>query len=101
MKTISLSKLHLSIMQNKYLNLVASLFSLAEVKAIMNAIVVPVFLTVLFKNIMMGLLWIFLVSMIYEKIEFHKIENKRAFYTTLKWFTAILFIITVAVIGTF
>ena len=101
MKMINLHQIHLSLMQNKYLSFIASLFSLAEVKSIMNAIIMPVLFTVLFKNIFMGLLWVFLVVIIYEKIQAHKIENKRAFYTTLKWFTTILFLITLTVLGTF
>jgi hypothetical protein len=67
-----------------------SVFNEAEYKAILNIIIVPLILSLLWKNLLIGLCWILLVTIIYKFIRKDKTENAKVFFDFLKVLTLIL-----------
>lgn len=61
-----------------------SVFSEAEYKAILNSIVIPLILTLLSNNLLIGLSWVLLVTIIYKFIQKKKAENAKVFFNFLK-----------------
>ncbi len=60
------------------------IFSEAEYKAFMNSVIIPIILTLLSSNLLIGLCWILLVTIIYKFIHKNKTENARVFFKFLK-----------------
>ena len=56
------------------------IFSEAEYKAFMNSVIIPIILTLLSSNLLIGLCWILLVTIIYKFIHKNKTENARVFF---------------------
>ncbi|MCG3705464.1 hypothetical protein L5F43_03095 [Aliarcobacter butzleri] len=79
-------------------------FSEAEYKAISNCIIIPLILTLSSKNLLIGLCWILLVTIIYKFIHKNKTENAKAFFDLLKALnliligTIVLFLLTITLI---
>jgi hypothetical protein len=67
-----------------------SVFNEAEYKATLNIIIVPLILSLLWKNLLIGLCWILLVTIIYKFIRKDKTENAKVFFDFLKVLTLIL-----------
>jgi hypothetical protein len=67
-----------------------SIFNEAEYKAILNSIVVPLILSLLCTNLLIGLSWVLLVTIIYKFIRKDKTENAKTFFNFLKVLTLIL-----------
>ena len=63
------------------------IFSEAEYKAFMNSVIIPIILTLLSSNLLIGLCWILLVTIIYKFIHKNKTENARVFFKFLKVLT--------------
>ncbi len=61
-----------------------TIFSKAEQRAGMNAIILPIIITLISSNILIGLCWILMVSVIYKFIQKEKIENAMIFFQFLK-----------------
>ena len=61
-----------------------SIFNEAEYKAILNSVLIPLILTLLTKNLLIGLCWILLVTIIYKLIQKNKTENAKVFFNFLK-----------------
>jgi hypothetical protein len=53
------------------------IFSEAEYKAFMNSVIIPIILTLLSSNLLIGLCWILLVTIIYKFIHKNKTENAK------------------------
>ena len=53
------------------------IFSEAEYKAFMNSVIIPIILTLLSSNLLIGLCWILLVTIIYKFINKVRSSNKR------------------------
>jgi hypothetical protein len=74
-----------------------SVFNEAEYKAMLNSIVIPLILTILSDNLLIGLSWVLLVTIIYKFIHKNKVENAKAFFNFLKVlsliFVGLIFII--------
>ena len=51
------------------------IFSEAEYKAFMNSVIIPIILTLLSSNLLIGLCWILLVTIIYKFIHKNKTEK--------------------------
>ncbi|MPL66172.1 hypothetical protein SDC9_11841 [bioreactor metagenome] len=60
------------------------IFSEAEYKAISNCIIIPLILTLLTKNLLVGLCWVLFITIIYKFIHKNKTENAKAFFDLLK-----------------
>lgn len=58
-------------------------FSIAELKAFLNAFLMPLCLIVISNNILTGLCWVFLLTIVYKTIQKHKVENARIFFKFL------------------
>ena len=58
-------------------------FTIAELKATLNAFLMPLLLIVLSNNILTGLCWVLLITVIYETIQKEKVENAKMFYMFL------------------
>ena len=71
-----------------------SLLSEAESKAILNSIIIPLILTLLSSNLLIGLCWVLLVTVIYKFIQKEKTENATMFFNFLKVLSMILLFIT-------
>lgn len=71
-----------------------SIFNEAEYKAILNSVLIPLILTLLTKNLLIGLCWILLVTIIYKFIQKNKTENAKVFFNFLKVQSLILLFIT-------
>lgn len=69
-------------------------FSEAEYKAISNCIIIPLILTLLTKNLLVGLCWVLFITIIYKFIHKNKTENAKAFFNLLKVLSLILLFIT-------
>ncbi|KLE04226.1 hypothetical protein N5U00_07965 [Aliarcobacter butzleri] len=69
-------------------------FNEAEHKAISNCIIIPLILTLLTKNLLVGLCWVLLVTVIYKFIQKEKTENAAMFFNFLKVLSMILLFIT-------
>ena len=69
-------------------------FSEAEYKAISNCIILPLILTLLTKNLLVGLCWVLFITIIYKFIHKNKTENAKAFFNLLKVLSLILLFIT-------
>lgn len=67
-----------------------SVFNEAEYKAILNIIIVPLILSLLWTNLLIGLCWILLVTIIYKFIRKDKTENAKVFFNFLKVLILIL-----------
>ncbi|OGS70798.1 MAG: hypothetical protein A3F91_09805 [Flavobacteria bacterium RIFCSPLOWO2_12_FULL_35_11] len=65
-------------------------FSTAEKKAALNAVVIPVILTAATQNILMGLLWIFFISILYVTKLSDKVENADKFFLFCRYLSAFL-----------
>jgi len=65
------------------------IFSEAEYKAFMNSVIIPIILTLLSSNLLIGLCWILLVTIIYKFIHKNKTENARVFFKFLKVLTLV------------
>lgn len=65
-------------------------FSEAEYKAISNCIIIPLILTLLTKNLLVGLCWVLFITIIYKFIHKNKTENAKAFFDLLKALSLIL-----------
>lgn len=65
-------------------------FSEAEYKAISNCIIIPLILTLLTKNLLVGLCWVLFLTIIYKFIHKNKTENAKAFFNLLKVLSLIL-----------
>lgn len=61
-----------------------SIFNEAEYKAILNSVIIPLILTLLSKNLLIGLSWILLITIIYKFIQKKKAENAKVFFNFLK-----------------
>lgn len=76
------------------------LFSEAEIKATFNGIIIPLILTLFSKNLLIGLCWILLVTIIYKFIHKNKTENAKYFFKLLKLLTFIFILfINIILIG--
>lgn len=64
-------------------------FSSSEIKATVNSVIIPLILMLLSKNLLMGLCWIFLVTIIYTFVQKEKTENAKMFFHFLKIMTLI------------
>ncbi|WP_141050949.1 hypothetical protein [Aliarcobacter cryaerophilus] len=73
------------------------IFSEAEYKAFMNSVIIPIILTLLSSNLLIGLCWILLVTIIYKFINKNKTENARVFFKFLKVLT-LVFLNTIVLI---
>lgn len=73
------------------------IFSEAEYKAFMNTVIIPIILTLLSSNLLIGLCWILLVTIIYKFIHKNKTENARVFFKFLKVLT-LVFLNTIVLI---
>ena len=73
------------------------IFSEAEYKAFMNSVIIPIILTLLSSNFLIGLCWILLVTIIYKFINKNKTENARVFFKFLKVLT-LVFLNTIVLI---
>ena len=73
------------------------IFSEAEYKAFMNSLIIPIILTLLSSNLLIGLCWILLVTIIYKFIHKNKTENARVFFKFLKVLT-LVFLNTIVLI---
>lgn len=71
-----------------------SVFSEAESKAMLNSIIIPLILTLLSSNLLIGLCWVLLVTVIYKFIQKEKTENATMFFNFLKVLSMILLFIT-------
>ena len=71
-----------------------SVFSEAESKAMLNSIIIPLILTLLSSNLLIGLCWVLLVTIIYKFIQKEKTENAAMFFNFLKVLSMILLFIT-------
>lgn len=71
-----------------------SVFSEAESKAMLNSIIIPLILTLLSSNLLIGLCWVLLVTVIYKFIQKEKTENATMFFNFLKVLSLILLFIT-------
>lgn len=71
-----------------------SVFSEAESKAMLNSIIIPLILTLLSSNLLIGLCWVLLVTVIYKFIQKEKKENATIFFNFLKVLSLILLFIT-------
>jgi hypothetical protein len=60
------------------------IFNEAEYKATLNSIIIPLILTLLTKNLLLGLCWILLVTIIYKFIQKNKTANAKVFFNFLK-----------------
>ena len=69
-------------------------FNEAEYKAISNCIIIPLILTQLTKNLLVGLCWVLFITIIYKFIHKNKTENAKAFFNLLKVLSLILLFIT-------
>ncbi|KLE06319.1 hypothetical protein [Aliarcobacter butzleri] len=69
-------------------------FSEAEYKAISNCIIIPLILTLLTKNLLVGLCWVLFITITYKFIHKNKTENAKAFFDLLKVLSLILLFIT-------
>lgn len=77
-----------------------NIFTKAQEKAFLNAFIIPLFLTIVDFNILLGLTYIFFMSVVYLFIQKRKIENAKAFFLFLKYeamfvllFTAVILIL--------
>ena len=75
-----------------------SLLSEAESKAILNSIIIPLILTLLSSNLLIGLCWVLLVTVIYKFIQKEKTENATMFFNFLKVLSLMIIGIVVLVI---
>ena len=73
------------------------IFSEAEYKAFMNSVIIPIILTLLSSNLLIGLCWILLVTIIYKFIHKNKTEKARVFFKFLKVLT-LVFLNTIVLI---
>lgn len=60
------------------------IFNEAEYKATLNSVIIPLILTLLTKNLLLGLCWILLVTIIYKFIQKNKTANAKVFFNFLK-----------------
>ncbi|MDN5051368.1 hypothetical protein PJV92_11530 [Aliarcobacter butzleri] len=65
-------------------------FSEAEYKAISNCIIIPLILTLLTRNLLVGLCWVLFITIIYKFIHKNKTENAKVFFDLLKALSLIL-----------
>lgn len=75
-----------------------SVFSEAESKAMLNSIIIPLILTLLSSNLLIGLCWVLLVTIIYKFIQKEKTENATIFFNFLKVLSLVIIGIVVLVI---
>lgn len=75
-----------------------SVFSEAETKAMLNSIIIPLILTLLSDNLLIGLCWVLLVTVIYKFIQKEKTENATMFFNFLKILSLVILGIVVLVI---
>lgn len=68
-------------------------FSVGELKAVLNALVMPLFLMVLSKNILIGICWVLLITVIYKTVQKEKVENAKYFFRFLLAETVVICII--------
>ena len=79
-------------------------FNEAEYKAISNCIIIPLILTLLTKNLLVGLCWVLFITIIYKFIHKNKTENAKVFFNLLKVLSLIfisiivLFLLTITLI---
>lgn len=71
-----------------------SVFSEAESKAMLNSIIIPLILTLLSSNLLIGLCWVLLLTVIYKFIQKEKTENAAMFFNFLKVLSMISLSIT-------
>ena len=62
-----------------------------------NSVIIPIILTLLSSNLLIGLCWILLVTIIYKFIHKNKTENARVFFKFLKVLT-LVFLNTIVLI---
>lgn len=65
------------------------LFNESEYKAFTNSIIIPLILTLFSSNLLIGLSWILLVTVIYKFIHKNKTENAKVFFKFIKILTLI------------
>ena len=75
-----------------------AVFSEAESKAILNSIIIPLILTLLSSNLLIGLCWVLLVTVIYKFIQKEKTENATMFFNFLKVLSLVIIGVIVLVI---
>lgn len=75
-----------------------SVFSEAESKAMLNSIIIPLILTLLSSNLLIGLCWVLLVTVIYKFIQKEKTENATMFFNFLKVLSLVIIGVIVLVI---
>ncbi|MBL3521008.1 hypothetical protein H0A43_11005 [Arcobacter lanthieri] len=73
-------------------------FNEAEYKASINSIIIPISLTLFSSNLLIGLCWILLVTIIYKFIHKNKTENAKVFFTFLKVLTLVFLNIIVLIL---
>ena len=74
------------------------LFSEAESKATLNSVIIPLILTLLTKNLLIGLCWILFVTIIYKIIHKNKTENAKVFFDFLKILSVIFLSFTIFIL---
>lgn len=75
-----------------------SVFSEVESKAMLNSIIIPLILTLISDNLLIGLSWVLLVTIIYKFIQKEKTENATMFFNFLKVLSLVILGIVVLVI---
>ncbi len=73
----------------------SEIFTEAEKKALKNTILIPFILGFVFQNVLMGIGWVLLMTVIYIFIHKNKKENARAFFNFLKVITFICLVVVV------
>jgi len=71
----------------------------AEKKACLNAFVIPICLGFVSENFLFGLTYIFFMTVVYLFIHKEKVENKKAFFTFLKYEVVIMLLFVSVVLA--
>lgn len=75
------------------------LFSVAELKATLNAFLIPLLLMVASKNVLTGLCWVLLISIVYKTVQKEKTENAKLFFTFLVYESIIILLIAIVILS--
>lgn len=73
-------------------------FTEAELKATLNAFLIPLFLITLSNNILWGINWVLLITVIYKSVQKEKVENAELFFKFLQVEAIILFIFGITIV---
>ena len=82
----------------KNLDKICEYFTEAELKATLNAVLIPLLLIALSKNVLWGISWILLITVIYLSVQKNKVENAKLFFLFLQVETMILFSIGLIIV---